>query len=176
MGASKLLHRILKFINYANLCKFIQNQQKNATSPLFTKINAIPQICTSGGNVYYASHNLLIHLLLLLLFYYNFFFVGGGGGGSTSFTWTKIPAPKCQAWESPYRGSVFSMESSFKMCWAFPSTWNWGYYILSHRNILTRPVFAWSLPAILPHYCLNFKLLTIIGDTVLLPPTSYAYV
>ena len=31
-GASKLLHRILKFINYANLCKFIQNQWKNATS------------------------------------------------------------------------------------------------------------------------------------------------
>ena len=28
MGASKLLHRILKLINYANLCKFIQNQQK----------------------------------------------------------------------------------------------------------------------------------------------------
>ena len=28
MGASKLLHRILKFINYANLCKFIQNQWK----------------------------------------------------------------------------------------------------------------------------------------------------
>ena len=27
-GASKLLHRILKFINYANLCKFIQNQRK----------------------------------------------------------------------------------------------------------------------------------------------------
>ena len=147
MGASKLLHRILKFINYANLCKFIQNQQKcysiswpililfvlsdrawwglqnfytelvmqiyanlfkineicyfssiswpililfvlsdrawwglrnfytefwnslimqiyanskstkNATSPLFTKINAIPQICTSSGDVYYASRN-----------------------------------------------------------------------------------------------------------------------
>ena len=36
---------------------------KNATSPLFTKINAIPQICTSGGDVYYASRNLLIHLL-----------------------------------------------------------------------------------------------------------------
>ena len=35
---------------------------KNATSPLFTKINAIPQICTSGGDVYYASRNLLIHL------------------------------------------------------------------------------------------------------------------
>ena len=31
VGASKLLHRILKFINYANLCKFIQNQKKNAT-------------------------------------------------------------------------------------------------------------------------------------------------
>ena len=28
------------------------------------KINAIPQICTSGGDVYYASHNLLIHLLI----------------------------------------------------------------------------------------------------------------
>ena len=28
MRASKLLHRILKFINYANLCKFIQNQWK----------------------------------------------------------------------------------------------------------------------------------------------------
>ena len=28
VGASKLLHRILKFIHYANLCKFIQNQQK----------------------------------------------------------------------------------------------------------------------------------------------------
>ena len=26
--ASKLLHRILKFINYANLCTFIQNQWK----------------------------------------------------------------------------------------------------------------------------------------------------
>ena len=26
---------------------------------LFTKINAIPQICTSGGDVYYASRNLL---------------------------------------------------------------------------------------------------------------------
>ena len=40
---------------------------KNATSPLFTKINAIPQICTSGGDVYYASRNLLIHLLFLSL-------------------------------------------------------------------------------------------------------------
>ena len=28
MRASKLLHRILKFINYANLCKFIQNRRK----------------------------------------------------------------------------------------------------------------------------------------------------
>ena len=28
VGASKLLHRIVKFINYANLCKFIQNQWK----------------------------------------------------------------------------------------------------------------------------------------------------
>ena len=37
----------------------------NATSPLFTKINAIPQICTSGGDVYYATRNLLIHLFLL---------------------------------------------------------------------------------------------------------------
>ena len=26
--ASKLLHRILKFINYANLCKFIENNEK----------------------------------------------------------------------------------------------------------------------------------------------------
>ena len=34
---------------------------------LFTKINAIPQICTSGGDVYYASRNLLIHLLILFL-------------------------------------------------------------------------------------------------------------
>ena len=25
-GASKILHRILKFINYANVCKLIQNQ------------------------------------------------------------------------------------------------------------------------------------------------------
>ena len=157
MGASKFLHRILKFINYANLCKFIQNQQKNATSiflgrfwfclfyliglgggfkastqnslimqiyanlfkinekcyfssiswpililfvlsdrawwglrnfytelwnslimqiyskskenatsPLFTKINGIPQICTSGGDVYYASRNLLIHLFFMI--------------------------------------------------------------------------------------------------------------
>ena len=35
---------------------------KNATSPLFTEINAIPQICTSGGDVYYASRNYFIHL------------------------------------------------------------------------------------------------------------------
>ena len=27
-GLQKLLHRILKLINYANLCKFIQNQQQ----------------------------------------------------------------------------------------------------------------------------------------------------
>ena len=40
---------------------------KNATSPLFTKINAIPQICTSGGDVYYASRNLLIHLCFSVL-------------------------------------------------------------------------------------------------------------
>ena len=33
--------------------------------PLFTKINAIPQICTSGGDVYYASRNLLIHFSFL---------------------------------------------------------------------------------------------------------------
>ena len=32
------LHRILKFINYANLCKFIQNQPKNATSVFFYSI------------------------------------------------------------------------------------------------------------------------------------------
>ena len=32
MRASKLLHRILKFINYANLCKFISKSMKNATS------------------------------------------------------------------------------------------------------------------------------------------------
>ena len=46
--------------NYANLFKI----NKNATSRLFMKINAIPQICISGGDVYYASRNLLIHLLL----------------------------------------------------------------------------------------------------------------
>ena len=46
------------------------NSTKNATSPLFTKINAIPQICTSGGDVYYASRILLIHLL-----YYMYLFL-----------------------------------------------------------------------------------------------------
>ena len=37
MGASKLLHRLLKFINYANLCKFIQNShpQKCCGPPNF---------------------------------------------------------------------------------------------------------------------------------------------
>ena len=36
LGAGfKLLHRILKFINYANLCKFIQNQWKMLTSLSF---------------------------------------------------------------------------------------------------------------------------------------------
>ena len=40
---------------------------KNATSPLFTKIIAIPQICTSGREVYYASRNLLIHLLFIAI-------------------------------------------------------------------------------------------------------------
>ena len=50
---------------------------KNATS-LFTKINAIPQICTSGGDVYYASRNLLIHLLQLhglQIFNYNYMYI-----------------------------------------------------------------------------------------------------
>ena len=37
----------------------------NATSPLFTKINTIPQISTSGGDVYYASRKLLIHLFVV---------------------------------------------------------------------------------------------------------------
>ena len=31
----------------------------------FTKINAIPQIYTFGGDKYYASRNLLIHLFIL---------------------------------------------------------------------------------------------------------------
>ena len=35
MRASKLLHRILKFMNYANLCKFIQNQWKILSSLSF---------------------------------------------------------------------------------------------------------------------------------------------
>ena len=48
-------------IIYTNLCKFIQKSQKNASSP--SKINAIPMIYTSCGNICYASHNLLIHLL-----------------------------------------------------------------------------------------------------------------
>ena len=47
---------------------------KNATSPLFTKINAIPQICTSGGDVYYASRNLLIHLFSCIQYNYTIYF------------------------------------------------------------------------------------------------------
>ena len=36
MEASKLVHKILKFINHANLCKFIQkNYFKNASFPSF---------------------------------------------------------------------------------------------------------------------------------------------
>ena len=35
MQVSKLLHKILKFINYANVCKFIQNQWRMATSLSF---------------------------------------------------------------------------------------------------------------------------------------------
>ena len=38
-----------------------------------TKINAIPQIYISGGDIYYASRNLLIHLFFVG------FFSGGGG-------------------------------------------------------------------------------------------------
>ena len=100
-GGFKLLHRILKFINYANLCKFIQNQQKMllfchfladlilyvlsdrawcGLQNFYTEIwkslimqiyanffksmkNAL-QICTSGGDVYYASRNLLSTCLI----------------------------------------------------------------------------------------------------------------
>ena len=51
MGASKLLHRILKFINYANLFKI--NEKCHLSS-----IQKSQQICTSGGDVYYASRNL----------------------------------------------------------------------------------------------------------------------
>ena len=52
MGASKLLHRILNFINYANLFKI--NEKCHLSS-----IQKSQQICTSGGDVYYASRNLL---------------------------------------------------------------------------------------------------------------------
>ena len=38
MEASKLVHKILKFINHANLCKFIQkNYLKNASSPFLNR-------------------------------------------------------------------------------------------------------------------------------------------
>ena len=52
MGASKLLHRIVKFINYANLFKI--NEKCHLSS-----IQKSQQICTSGGDIYYASRNLL---------------------------------------------------------------------------------------------------------------------
>ena len=48
-------------INYANLCKFIQNQWKCHLS-----IQKSQQICTSGGDVYYASRNLLSTCWVLL--------------------------------------------------------------------------------------------------------------
>ena len=100
MQASKLLHRILKFINYANLFKInekcyfsifwaililfglsdrtwwgLQNFYIEFWNSLIMQIYAnlfkinekchlssiqkSQQICTSGGDVYYASHNLL---------------------------------------------------------------------------------------------------------------------
>ena len=43
---------------YANLFKI--NKKCHLSS--IHEINAIPQICTSGGDVYYASRNLLIPL------------------------------------------------------------------------------------------------------------------
>ena len=39
--ASKLLHRILKFINYANLCKFIQNQWKMLLCHFFADFDSV---------------------------------------------------------------------------------------------------------------------------------------
>ena len=52
VGASKLLHRIVKFINYANLFKI--NEKCRLSS-----IQKSQQICTWGGDVYYTSRNLL---------------------------------------------------------------------------------------------------------------------
>ena len=39
MGASKLVHKISKFNNYANLCKFIQNHTKNHRKCFFSFIS-----------------------------------------------------------------------------------------------------------------------------------------
>ena len=64
MRASKLLHRILKFIHmqiYANL--FQINEKCHLSS-----IQKSQQICTSGGDVYYASRNLLSTCIILQSF------------------------------------------------------------------------------------------------------------
>ena len=59
-GLPKFLHRILKFINYANLCKMYSESMKNATSPLFRNHNrsALP-----AGT--YITHRVIYYPLVL---------------------------------------------------------------------------------------------------------------
>ena len=66
MGASKFLHRILKFINYANLSKFIPKSRRKKPAFLYSrKLTPFHRSALPSGDVYYASHNLLIHLCFI---------------------------------------------------------------------------------------------------------------
>ena len=75
MGASKLLHRILKFINYANLCKFIQNQQKMLLYFLADFDSVCFYLIGLGGGFKSSTQNSLCKFIqnqqkMLLLFYF----------------------------------------------------------------------------------------------------------
>ena len=66
MRASKFLHRILKFINYANLCKFIQNQWKMLhvlLSFLGRFWFCLFYLIGLGAGFKTSTHNFLIHSL-----------------------------------------------------------------------------------------------------------------
>ena len=59
MGASKFLHRILKFINYANLCIFIQSNKKCYFTADFE--NCLFYLIGLGGGFETFTQNCEIH-------------------------------------------------------------------------------------------------------------------
>ena len=86
MKASKLVHKILKFINYANLCKFTEPRKGPGVQLAFILFFYIFFHVPSGASYLYFSHS-------------NFFFFSPFPGHQMFIFW---PVENCTTWNLRY--------------------------------------------------------------------------